>query len=80
MQHAELILSDCAAGAPMAGRCSVCHETFTVKSAAVTDPIAGQRELRGLFDAHVKERHTWRADANQTAALRLREMMKEFGS
>jgi len=42
------------------------------------DPLAGQRELKGVFEAHVKDKHTWRADGNETAALRLREMMKDF--
>jgi len=27
---------------------------------------------------HVKEKHNWRADSNQTAALRLREMLKDI--
>jgi len=42
------------------------------------DPLAGQRELKSVFEAHVKDKHSWRADGNETAAMRLREMMKDF--
>jgi hypothetical protein len=42
------------------------------------DPLVGQRELKNTFEAHVKDKHSWRADGNETAALRLREMMKDF--
>ena len=80
MQQAQLILREFDGNTSLAGRCSLCDETFSVNASAITDPIVGQRELRDLFDAHVKERHGWRADANRTAALRLRKMMEEFGS
>ena len=40
--------------------------------------LAGQRELKSVFEAHVKDKHSWRADGNETAAMRLREMMKDF--
>jgi hypothetical protein len=43
----------------------------------VIDPLVGQREVKPLFEAHVKEKHTWRADSNETAAMRLREMFKD---
>jgi hypothetical protein len=76
----QLILSEIDGSTSLAGRCSECHETFRVDALAITDPMMGQRELRDLFDAHVRERHSWRADANQTAARQLRKMMEEFGS
>ena len=79
MQQAQLILSEFDGNTSLCGRCSLCQESFSLNASAVTDPILGQRELRDLFDAHVKERHSWRADANSTAALRLRKMMEEFG-
>jgi len=80
MQHPELIFSHLEGNVSTAGKCSLCCETFAVNASTVTDPMLGQRELRDLFDAHVKARHGWRADANQTASLRLRRMMEEFGS
>lgn len=79
MQQAQLIFVECQSSTSLAGRCSLCNESFSLNASAVTDPLLGQRELRDLFDAHVKERHNWRADANATAALRLRKMMEEFG-
>jgi hypothetical protein len=79
MPNPQLILSEIEGNTSPAGRCSLCQESFSANASAVTDPILGQRELRDLFNAHVKQRHSWRADANQTAALRLRKMMEEFG-
>lgn len=80
MQQAQLILSECDPNKPLSGRCSVCKESISLNTSTATDPLLGQRELRDVFDAHVKERHSWRADANSTAALRLRKMMEEFES
>jgi hypothetical protein len=59
-------------------KCSACHQTFPLNAAATMDPLAGQRDLKGVFEAHVKDKHSWRADGNETAAMRLREMMKDF--
>jgi hypothetical protein len=80
LQDAQLILSEFDGNTSLTGRCSLCNQTFSLNPLAATDPLAGQRELRDLFDAHVKERHSWRADANRTAAFNLRKMMEEFGS
>ena len=80
MEHAQLILSALDGNTSLAGRCSICHETFSVNALAVADTLTGQRELRDLFDEHVRAKHSWRADENRTAALRLRKMMEEFGS
>lgn len=79
-QDAKFTLLDNRGNPPIAGRCSLCQEVISLNASAVTDPLLGQRELRNLFDVHVREKHTWRADGNQTAAFRLREMMKEFES
>jgi hypothetical protein len=80
LEHAQLILSESAGNPSLTGRCSLCNQTFSLNPLAVTDQLAGQRELRDLFDTHVKEHHSWRADANRTAAFNLRKMMEEFGS
>jgi hypothetical protein len=80
LEHAQLMLSEFAGNTSPSGRCSLCTQTFSINPLAVTDPLAGQRELRDVFDAHVKEHHSWRADANRTAAFNLRKMMEEFGS
>jgi hypothetical protein len=80
MQHAELIYSQLEGNTSTAGRCSLCYETFSASPSAATDPTLGKRELRDLFDGHVRARHGWRADANQTGAFRLRRMTEEFGS
>jgi cytochrome c553 len=62
----------------LVAQCSACHQTFPLSTAAMLDPLVGQRELKNTFEAHVKDKHSWRADGNETAALRLREMMKDF--
>ena len=80
MSNPQLIQSQVEGSNSLAGRCSVCNETFRVDALAITDPIMGQRQLQDVFNAHVRDHHSWRADANQTAALRLRKMMEEFGS
>jgi len=59
-------------------RCSVCHETFPLSAQGQVDPLLGQRELKGVFEAHVKEKHTWRADTSQTAAIRLRKFVEDM--
>jgi len=62
----------------LVAKCSACHQAFPLSAAAGLDPLAGQRELKNVFEAHVKDKHSWRADNNETAAMRLREMMKDF--
>ena len=79
METAQLIVSKSETGSSSA-RCSLCEEVFTLSGSASTDPITGQRQLNDVFDRHVREKHSWRADANRTAALRLRKMMEEFES
>lgn len=44
----------------------------------MTDPMFGQSELRNVFASHVREKHSWRADGNQTAALNLRKIMEDL--
>lgn len=78
--QAQLIVAQSDGKTSTSGRCSLCDETFFVNALTATDPALGQRELRDVFDAHVREKHSWRADGNQTAAFRLRKMMEEFGS
>lgn len=58
-------------------RCSACHQTFSLTPAGRIDPLVAQREAKPAFEAHVKQKHTWRADSNETAAFRLREMLKD---
>ena len=73
-----LIISVPDGSSSLIAKCSARHQTFPLSAAAGLDPLAGQRELKSVFEAHVKDKHSWRADNNETAALRLREMMKDF--
>lgn len=77
MQNAQLIVT-AGQGGTTAGKCSLCNDTFTTSSTASTDPLVAQRDLRNIFDAHVRDKHSWRADANETAALRLRKIMEDL--
>jgi hypothetical protein len=77
MADPTLLISIPDGSSTIVARCSVCQQTFPLSTAGVIDPLVGQREAKPLFDAHVKEKHTWRADSNETAALRLREMFKD---
>jgi len=77
-KNPTLIISVPDGSSSLVAKCSACHQTFPLSTAANLDPLAGQRELKGVFEAHVKDKHSWRADGNETAALRLREMMKDF--
>jgi hypothetical protein len=78
VQNAELIIPQFQDDRLKFARCSACDQTFPLTDAALVDAMVGQRELRHAFDKHVREKHTWRADANQTAALRLRKAMEDF--
>ena len=80
MENPNLVISTLPGSTSTTARCSVCDYTFPLSAQGSVDPLVGQRELKGAFDLHVKERHTWRADANRTAALRLRKAMEEFES
>ena len=80
MENAQLIVSKSEGSASSVARCSLCDEVFSLSGSSSTDPITGQRQLNDVFDRHVREKHSWRADANRTAALRLRKMMEEFES
>ena len=77
MADPTLLISIPDGSSTIVARCSVCQQTFLLSTAGIIDPLVGQREAKPLFDAHVKEKHTWRADSNETAALRLREMFKD---
>ena len=79
MEKPTLIISTFAGRTSTAARCSACHETFPLSAQGQVDPLLGQRELKGVFEAHVKEKHTWRADTSQTAALRLRKFTEGIG-
>lgn len=76
-KNPTLIISVPDGSSSLLAKCSACHQTFPLNAASL-DPLAGQRELKGVFEAHVKEKHSWRADGNETAAMHLREMMKDF--
>ena len=65
-------------GGTTLGRCSLCNENFSATATANSDPLVVQRDLRTVFDAHVRDKHSWRADANQTAAMRLRKIMEDL--
>lgn len=78
MENASLVISTLEGTTSTVARCSLCQQTFPLSPAGSVDPLIGQRELKSTFDSHVKEKHSWRADANQTAALRLRKAMEEF--
>ena len=58
------------------GKCSLCQDTFPLSAQGQVDPLLGQRELKGIFEAHVKDKHTWRADTSQTGAIRLRKFVE----
>ena len=73
-----LIISVPDGSSSLVAKCSACHQIFPLSAAAGLDQLAGQRELKGVFEAHVKDKHSWRADNNETAAMRLREIMKDF--
>ena len=75
-KNPTLIISVPDGSSSLVAKCSACHQTFPL--GAALDPLSGQRELKNVFEAHVKDKHSWRADSNETAALRLREMMKDF--
>ena len=78
MENAKLIVSKVDGSTSSVGRCSACQETFTLSPSAAANPLLTERGLREVFENHVKEKHSWRADANQTAALRLRKMMQDW--
>ena len=78
MENAKLIVSKVEGSTSSVGKCSACHETFSLSPSAAANPLLTERGLREIFETHLKEKHSWRADANETAALRLREMMKEW--
>lgn len=61
-----------------AGRCSLCQETFPLSAQGQVDPLLGQRELKAVFEKHVKDKHTWRADTSQTGAIRLRKFVEDM--
>jgi hypothetical protein len=77
MGNPTLIISIPDGSSKIVARCSTCEQTFALTPAGVIDPLVGQREVKPLFEAHVKEKHTWRADSNETAAMRLRETFKD---
>ena len=77
MQNAQLVIT-ASEGGTSRGRCSLCNETFASSATATTDPLVAQRDLRNIFDAHVRDKHSWRADANETAAMRLRKIMEDL--
>jgi len=77
-KNPTLIISVPDGSSSLVAKCSACHQTFALSTAATMDPLAGQRELKSVFEAHVKDKHSLRADGNETAAMRLREMMKDF--
>jgi hypothetical protein len=77
MQTPTLIISVPNGSSTLVARCSACQQTFPLSTAGRIDPLVGQSEVKPAFEAHVKEKHTWRADSNQTAAFRLREMFKD---
>ena len=78
MANPTLVISIPDGSSTIAARCSACQQTFPLSPAGKIDPLVGQRELKPLFEAHVKEKHNWRADSNETAAMRLREMLKDI--
>ncbi|HKR32345.1 MAG TPA: hypothetical protein VJT08_17825 [Terriglobales bacterium] len=77
MNTPTLIVSIPDGSSSIVARCSACEQTFPLTPAGRIDPLVGQREAKPAFEAHLKEKHTWRADSNQTAAFRLREMLKD---
>jgi len=77
-KDANLVISTLPGTTTTTARCSACDHTFPLSAQGSVDPLIGQRELKSAFDRHVKEKHMWRADAAQTAAMRLRKSMEEF--
>ena len=77
MVNAQLVIRTGQDGT-ITGRCSLCNESFSSTAAAESDALVAQRDLRTIFDAHVRDKHSWRADANQTAAMRLRKTMEDL--
>lgn len=77
MENASLVISTKEGTTTTVARCSLCSQTFPLTPGGAVDPLIGQRELKSVFESHVKEKHSWRADANQTAALRLRKAMED---
>lgn len=80
MEDAQLVISDRAGSIPNSGHCSACKQRFQTTSSLLTDPELAESQLREAFEKHVKEKHSWRADANRTAALRLRKAMEDIDS
>jgi hypothetical protein len=78
MNTPTLIISIPDGGSSMVARCSACQQTFPLSAAGKIDPLVGQGEVKPAFEAHVRDKHSWRADSNQTAAFRLREMLKDI--
>jgi len=78
MENATLVIAVPDGKSSLIATCSACQQTFPLSPAGSIDPLVGQRELKGAFEAHVKAKHNWRADENLTAALRLREMMNDW--
>lgn len=80
MNSPTLIVSIPDGSSIIVARCSACQQTFSLTPAGRIDPLVGQREAKPAFELHVKEKHNWRADSNETAAFRLREMLKDADS
>ena len=78
MESPRLVISTKQGTTTTVARCSVCNQTFPLTPGGAVDPLIGQKELKSVFESHVKEKHSWRADANETAALRLRKAMEDF--
>ena len=72
MEKPSLIISR------IVGKCSLYQDTFPLSAQGQVDPLLGQRELKGIFEAHVKDKHTWRADTSQTGAIRLRKFVEDM--
>lgn len=77
MQTPTLIIKIPDGSSTLVARCSACQQTFPLSSTGRVDPLIGEREVKPAFEAHVKQKHNWRADSQQTAAYRLREMFKD---
>ena len=78
MENASLVISTKEGTTTTVARYSLCNQTFPLTPGGAIDPLIGQRELKSVFESHVKEKHSWRADANETAALRLRKAMEDI--
>ena len=79
MKTPTLTISVQAGSSTLVAKCSACGHTFPLSTAGRIDPLIGQSEVKPAFEDHVKEKHTWRADSQETAAFRLREMFKDEG-